>query len=276
MTSCGSLKHPDLHIQGWDCIASVYHEIILGPFMPEIRAAHQSGLCPNPLLSRFSQNKKALKNKSIGDFGSGPGNALAYLRHVSIPPVLIDYSPVSLEYAKKKAAIFDMEIKTKEKDLQEFCHKKSFDLILNINALQPAKREEVSIILKNMAQSLRSEGEIWLVTPSFEALEHLIKQYEYIAGKTFGPLEGLCRTEKFIQDTGYDAQEKSSYFSQIKQKQCLHTLETLTQDIDKAGLKLKTLPDKIKYPHFITSKKWGFYNNHAEPFWNWFLILGPA
>ena len=266
-------SYRDPSISGWDDIAACYHDVIVGPFLPEMIVKDERGLCRNKLLNRLWEKGVHLKSLRIGDFGCGPGNLIPHLSGLVNHLTLLDYSPKSLTKACDMAAGYGMNITPIETDLRTYVSKTSFDLILSVNALQPPKRSDVVSILKNMRDSLAPGGEIFLNIPSFEALSHLIQYFVMDRANLYGIEKARKIGKEFEERTGYDPITCSSFFPHIQARQCLHSRETLEHEISLAGLKFKSPLQKVAYPRSVVKQRWDIDYPEMEEYWNWFCVL---
>lgn len=147
--------------------------------------------------------KKLLPSRpcKILDLACGPGlytNRLAKMGHESVG---IDYSPASIEYARKQAKEKKLASTYKHADIREADFGNGFDLVMLIyGEFNIFKKPEAAEILSKAYAALNEGGKLLLEPHTFNALKKIGLQPPYWHSKEkgiFSDTPYICLTESF-------------------------------------------------------------------------------
>ena len=110
----------------------------------------------------------------ILDLGCGPGLYTSRLARLGHRCVGIDFSPASLEHARREARGDGLACEYRQQDLRAGAYGEGFDLVLLCNGeLNVFRPEEAAAILREAHLSLTASGQIILEVHSFDAVRAL-------------------------------------------------------------------------------------------------------
>lgn len=178
----------------WDNVVYDYDEKILNPMKVEK---------DNPMLQYLNNLSKIQKEGLIvADIGCGTGSFVARLAKLKPEGLFkkiygIDYSDNMIEIARKKCKYFKKNVEILKIDMtdltplrvkleQEQYGKKEddkLDRIFSINSILPRDPNDTPKMLKQIAKTLKSNGEFVAILPSFDTVEYL-KHLEFIKFRT--------------------------------------------------------------------------------------------
>lgn len=226
----------------WDAVADDYRDVILGPNHPAM--IHRNPLVP---LVRAAD--------SWADFGCGPGLLAA---HTAGPVFGIDQSGEMLRAARERVGAHLTPV-------QEDYSKPGLDcgfrvpLVVSCNAIlpPPPRRDQVTVMLANLARHLTPGGVIAAIFPAFDASEHAAR------------LAGGDHAARHLLDP-----EHLSFADDGANPQCYHTADSIRREADAAGLAVTWL-EKVLYPWSLV-RRYGYGHHPTSPeVWDWFAVLAP-
>ena len=127
----------------------------------------------NELISRQAAwLAKQLQNPSyILDLGCGPGFYTQKLAALGHHCVGVDFSPASIEYARKKATDAGLALEYALCDIRTYTTEQKFDcIIMTFGEFNVFTRQDATAILKNCAAMLHDRGLFVLEAHTFEAV----------------------------------------------------------------------------------------------------------
>ncbi|WP_051257741.1 class I SAM-dependent methyltransferase [Desulfovibrio cuneatus] len=127
----------------------------------------------NELISRQAAwLAKQLQNPSyILDLGCGPGFYTQKLAALGHHCVGVDFSPASIEYARKQATESGLAIEYALCDIRTYTSAQKFDcIIMTFGEFNVFTHQDANAILKNCAEMLRNGGLFILEAHTFEAV----------------------------------------------------------------------------------------------------------
>ncbi len=259
----------------WDVVSRDYHRYILGPFAPEMVNADGAGLVRNQLLTDLVDGGRfgSLAGIDMADFGCGPGNLIEHL-----PPdigrlVGVDKSNAALQLASAAAARHRVRFEARRQDLCALQMEDQFDVIVCVNAILPSTRAEVIMMLESIRASLRPDGRLLTILPSYDTTQYSRDLWRQYYTEHVSPRHAARVIRALIESKRAD-DESSSYAEDGSTSQCYHTPETIRHEFGQAGLVIETL-SKIYYPWPLVRRfDYGYFPDAPEEIWDWYVVAG--
>lgn len=114
-------------------------------------------------------NKINFKNKIITDIGTGNGNLFKYLKDYK-QIIAVDFSKNMINFAKKESKRLNLKkIKFINLNILEKEIETKSDILFSINAFFPENYNEIQNFKENIKNSIKDNGEIYLLLSSFES-----------------------------------------------------------------------------------------------------------
>ena len=261
-SNCAPNKLPTINGRiDWDTVALNYYQYILSPYAPEMTESKSDQLSRNLLLNYLQAiPANVLSKMSVLDFGCGPGNLIPHMDRKPAKLVGVDKSEGSLKIASSIADKHEVDFECICDDIINLHDDAGFDLIISSNSILPNSREEVVAIFSKLESLLSENGKLIAILPSFDTtlyLQELKRKANDFAGD-----------ENILMD-----KEMLAYADDGYHLQCYHTPQSIVEETELAGLKLKSLPQKVYYPWELCRKfGYGYYPQSGEEIWDWFII----
>ena len=257
----------------WDKVHENYSEWIIGPLAPVMVTPdpkHHNAI-RNHLLTRLSEYEDGLKTIRIADYGCGVGNLLDFLAGRVSEVYGIDLSETALRHAVEKADRLGVNFVPVLADMGEYVSEQKFDLIISINSVLPAKRENVLKIFGKMRENLTTHGRILAVLPSFDTCQALAEYWEETYRKR-------SRNQTYIKKcvAAFRASKKMdetnlSFADDGVHAQCFHTPDSIEREFHHCGLRVVGNMKKVLYPwEYAREFDYGFFPDKPE-IWDWFV-----
>ena len=261
----------------WDVVAADYHRYILSPFSPEMVAGHEIGQCRNVLLNYlYKIPDEILGTMDIADFGCGPGNLIPFVAGKIKKLTGVDSSVGALNIASKKAKQNFLRFESIDADMRNLPPHLRFDIVISVNSILPKQRIEVQFILTGIRDSLKKDGVMVAILPSFDTTTYLMSLWEkYYLKETDDPQQVTRIINAFKQTKKMDM-TNFSYADDGHNAQCYHTKESILAEFESAGLHIVDLR-KVHYPWSLTRQfDYGFFPDAPEEIWDWFVVAERA
>jgi 2-polyprenyl-3-methyl-5-hydroxy-6-metoxy-1,4-benzoquinol methylase len=262
----------------WDTICENYFEYILSPFAPEMEGANASGPKRNLLLQELlSIPKDDIVRMEIADFGCGPGNLIPYLPRYVTKLNGIDKSKRALEIAGEVAKKYNIEFVPHHTDFLKLNLGQIFDIIISVNSITPSTRDDVVLMLRKIRDHLKPNGSLMAILPSFDTTIYLKSLWKERYVKEYKCTEHADRIIKSIDINKKVNESACCYADDGCISQCYHTQETIKKELENAGLRLTSKPEKIYYPWELTKKfDYGYFPKAKEEIWDWYVTAERA
>jgi SAM-dependent methyltransferase len=257
----------------WDKVNMEYSRYILGPFAPEMTEPDpkNGGKIRNLLITKLQSRGADLRGLRVVDFGCGPGNLMPHLRGLIDEVHGVDISETALELAAQSAKESGIKLIKHRENMITFRDSDRFDIIISVNSVLPAKREDVRRIFTAIRDNLRPTGKFYAVLPAFDACFALYEYWRssYEAFSNDKDYVDRC-AEAFRIATKLD-EKTMSYADDGVHPQSFHTEESIREDFGAVGLRIVGTPQKVKYPwEYARRLDYGYFPNKPE-IWDWFV-----
>ncbi len=262
----------------WERIAGDYHAHILGPFAPEMTKVGADGVRRNFLLDELYRRLDDLAPSAcLIDFGCGPGNLLDCLKGRQIKRVTgVDTNTAALSIAARRAQRLKLPFRSERADMKTYSEPGSYDIAVIVNSLLPRRREDIPDILRNVARSLKPDGQLLAILPSYDTTEYLCGLWEeYYRNLYREHPEHARRIVEAFRKTKKMRPDECSYADDGRASQFYHTPDTLADEFKRAGIKIEE-SQKIRYPWELTARfDYGYFPGAKEEIWDWFIRARP-
>jgi SAM-dependent methyltransferase len=145
------------------------------------------------------ENLLPKKKSHILDLGCGPGLYSVRLARSGHTCIGIDYSPASIQYARKLAAAENLNCTFLEEDIRQAAFGDGYNLAMLIyGELNVFKKEYAELILQKIAQSLCPGGKVLLEVHTYEAVKEMglmTPSWFTSSSGLFSPNPHICLTE---------------------------------------------------------------------------------
>ncbi len=156
------------------------------------------------IADQLSQ-KPTRKNAKILDLGCGPGFYTHRLAELGFSCTGVDFSPASVEYARKQADNAGLKIEYVLEDIRNFTPNGEFDAVLiTFGEFNVFKERDALVILQNVASCLREDGFLLLETQTFEAVRETGQtplSWQALEQSVFSDLPHLWLEENFWDES---------------------------------------------------------------------------
>lgn len=241
--------------KSWDKIAEEYHEQIISPFQKNVK---------NPLVGELLKIKDK-KNKILGEFGCGRLELGKTLCENFKKICAYDFSQEMIRIAKEKNPYDNLELSLE--DMTKIKIFKKFDVAVSVNSILMPSIKKVRSCFKNIYNSLKNKGTLFLIVPSMESVLYggfLVLNRE---SKKKEDSEAIRDTKRIVEDKKYDY--FLGYYRDGKDIQKFFYKHELIYFLEKAGFKNLKI-GKVEYPW---KKEISDYENFPKekPLWDWFV-----
>lgn len=188
------------------------------------------------------------KGTKIADFGCGPGFYTKAFAENGASVVGIDFSELSIAYARKQAKLKDLSIQYVNKDYLNFQSDKKFDLITLIYCdLCPLSPQQRQILFKIFYRHLEDDGIILFDVFSLAAfkkrhetfqLEHLLLNGFWSAEDYYGFLKTIKYDEENVILDKYRIIEETQEWEIYNWLQ-YYSRESLSEELNKNGFQIE-------------------------------------
>ena len=145
------------------------------------------------------------KNGRILDLGCGPGFYMQRLAELGFDCTGVDFSPASIEYARKQADKTELKIEYVLEDIRNFVPNGVFDcVLLTFGEFNVFKESDAAGILRKTSNYLKPDGFLLLEAHTFEAVKSIgLAQATWLANESgvFFNSPHLCLQENFWDES---------------------------------------------------------------------------
>lgn len=118
--------------------------------------------------------KRSPENARILDLACGPGFYTQRLARCGFKCTGVDFSPASIEYARKQARESELKIEYVLEDIRNFIPKKKFDcVLLSFGEFNVFREDDALGILRKTSKCLKNNGFLLLEVQKFKAVKHI-------------------------------------------------------------------------------------------------------
>ena len=215
----------------WDDLFENYDTEILDVFKNDKRGIVKSWI-----------TEIASPNKTVSDIGCAIGKWLPLLSANFKEVLAVDFIEKFLQYSQAKYSQLG-NIQFRHADMtRAHQFKKSFDVLLCVNAIMMTDNKKREIFFKNLYANLKRSGRLILVVPSFESAvysDFIFEQCKVKSGKT-----SLKKSEKKSEEDLNNFKNRVVKLSNVSTKHYLK--EELIFTLKKLGFQFDKI-DKVEY-----------------------------
>ncbi|MDR0328046.1 MAG: class I SAM-dependent methyltransferase [Planctomycetaceae bacterium] len=176
------------------------------------------------------------KNVNILDLGCGPGFYTQRLAELGLSCTGVDFSPASIEYARKQAEQSDLRIEYVLQDIRTFTTDQTFDaVLLTFGEFNVFKESDAVAILKKASSFLKPNGFLLLEAHTFEIVKSIGSSpviWQAMESGVFSDTPHLCLQENFWDESASTATTR--YF----------IVDTETSNVQKYGSSMKAYSEE--------------------------------
>lgn len=255
----------------WDELSSRYFDTVFSPFDPRM----QSRALPDAIAFNLS-TLAAHDPVVVVDVGCGPGNLISLLGGLvpgaNLSYIGIDSSSVATELAQSRADTARFPCRIVQTDIRDNAGQFVGDLVVGINIVLGASRDENVELLTSIGHCLRGpESRLILLLPSFETVLHIDElRYQYYANH-YDEKHAERARHSYRRWKSPDP-ATASYVDDGVTRQYFHSLDSIATELPLASLSMVGQPTKLRYPWELARYfDYGYFPS-AEPVWDWLVV----